>query len=74
MDDKPYLMNHCRCGARLDDDYLHGDVGAAFSPATRGGIGQIRLFKLLIAEPIELKCSYTLGGGEYLDFGKGELE
>jgi hypothetical protein len=29
--DRLYLINHCRCGAKLDDDFLHGDVGAAFS-------------------------------------------
>jgi hypothetical protein len=28
------LMNHCGCGARLDDDFLHGDAGAAFFPDT----------------------------------------
>ena len=30
-----YLMNHCRCDVRLDDDHLHGDVGAAFWPDTQ---------------------------------------
>jgi hypothetical protein len=34
----PYLMNHCPCGAKLDDKHLHGDVGAAFWPDTEKGI------------------------------------
>ena len=32
-------MNHCKCGARLDDDYVSGDVGAAFWPDTPDGYG-----------------------------------
>ena len=70
--EEPYLMNHCPCGARLDDERQHGDVGAAFSPDTPDGFGQIKLFKLPIAEPIAVECSYTIGGGEYLDFDKAE--
>src|SRR5262249_28933225 len=44
----PYLMNHCRCGARLDDDYLCGDVGAAFWPDTPDGYGAFELHRLAI--------------------------
>ncbi len=66
--DKPYLINHCRCGAKLDDFFLHGDVGAAFMPDTPDGYGNITLFLLPIDEAIPVESSYTLGGGEYLDF------
>jgi hypothetical protein len=62
-----YLMNHCRCGARLDDDYLHGDVGAAFWPDTPDGYESIKLFLLPVDEPIPVVTSFSLGGGEYLD-------
>jgi hypothetical protein len=68
-----YLMNHCQCGARLDDDYLHGDVEAAFWPDTPEGYQRFKLFRLPIDEAISVQCSYTLGGGEYLDFANGEL-
>ena len=64
---KPYLMNHCECGARLDDDYLHGDVGAAFWPDTPDGYAAFSLFELPFEEPIPIVCTYTLGGGEYLN-------
>lgn len=64
----PYLMNHCPCGARLDDDYLHGDVGAAFWPDTPEGFRRFKLFRLPIEEPAPVVTSYMLGGGEYLDY------
>jgi hypothetical protein len=66
--ERPYLMNHCRCGAKLDDDYLHGDVGAAFWPDTPDGYGNFQLFLLPIDEPIPTESSYMIGGGEYLDY------
>jgi hypothetical protein len=67
-DEIPYLMNHCRCGARLDDDYLHGDVGAAFWPDTPGGYADLKLFLLPIDEPIPIVSSFSIGGDEFLDF------
>jgi hypothetical protein len=69
-EETPYLMNHCRCGHRFDDDYLHGDVGAAFMPDTPKGYEDIEPLRLPIDFAIPLDCSYTLGGGEYLDFAK----
>jgi hypothetical protein len=62
-----YLMNHCRCGARLDDDYVNGDIGAAFWPDTPEGYGTFTLFRLPLDEAIPVECSIMLGGGEYLD-------
>jgi hypothetical protein len=67
-DETPYLMNHCRCGAKLDDDYVSGDVGAAFWPDTPDGYAHFELRPLPIDEPIPVESSYSLGGGEYLDF------
>ena len=61
-------MNHCGCGAKLDDEFLHGDVGAAFCPDTPEGYGQLMLFRLQITQDIPVECSYALGGGEYLSF------
>jgi hypothetical protein len=66
----PYLMNHCQCGAKLDDDYVSGDVGAAFWPDTPAGYGDFELHALPIDEPIPIQCSTMLGGGEYLDFSR----
>jgi hypothetical protein len=71
-EDTPYLMNHCPCGARLDDEQLHGDVGAAFWPDTPEGFTAFRLFLLPLTEPIPVDCSYTIGGGEYLSIAKAE--
>jgi hypothetical protein len=65
---RPYLMNHCRCGAKLDTDYLHGDVGAAFWPDTPEGYEQFQLFILPIDEPILIECCEASGGGDYLDY------
>lgn len=66
--ESPYLMNHCRCGAKLDDDFVCGDVGAAFWPDTPEGFEAFRILKLPMKNPIEIVCSYTIGGGEYLNF------
>jgi hypothetical protein len=67
-----YLMNHCPCGAKLDDEHLHGDVGAAFWPDTPEGYGNFRLFRLPVDQPIPVECSLTIGGGEYLSFAQAE--
>ncbi len=71
-DERRYLMNHCDCGARLDNDYLHGDFGAAFMPDTPEGYEDFDLFRLPCEEAIPVECSTMLGGGEYLDFAKAE--
>ena len=34
----PYLMNHCDCGAKLDDDSLHGDFGRRIHAGHAGRI------------------------------------
>ena len=68
--ERPYLMNHCRCGAKLDDNVVSGDAGAAFWPDTPGGFGDIRLLRLPVEGPIPIRCSYATGGGEYLDFAR----
>ena len=68
--DPPYLMNHCRCEGKLDDDFLHGDVGAAFWPDTPEGYGHFKLFRLPIEEAIPIQCDCFVGGGEYLDFSQ----
>lgn len=64
----PYLMNHCPCGAKLDDDFVSGGVGAAFWPDSPEGYGDFRLLRLPVEEPIPVVCSYGIGGGEYLNF------
>jgi hypothetical protein len=66
--EKPYLMNHCPCGAKLDDDFVTGDVGAAFWPDTPDGFGDFRLLRLPVEEPLPIVSSFTIGGGEFLDF------
>ena len=63
----PYLTNHCPCGNRLDDDYLHGDFGATLMPVTPEGYKHVGLFRLPVEEAIPVECTYVLGGGEYLD-------
>ena len=70
--EEPYLMNHCPCGATLDDDFLHGDVGDAFVPDTPDGYGLLTLFRLPIAEAMPVTCSYAIGGGEYLSLAHAE--
>jgi hypothetical protein len=67
-----YLMNHCQCGAKLDDDYVSGDVGAVFYPDTPDGYADFELFLLPIDGPMPVISSYTLGGGEYLDYDKAK--
>jgi hypothetical protein len=61
-------MNHCPCGAKLDDDFVSGDVGAAFWPDTPDGFADFRLLKLPMQKPVPIVCSYAIGGGEYLNF------
>ncbi len=58
----PYLMNHCRCGERLSDSYIHGDAGAAFFPTSEQQCRDIKRFPLPIDEEVMIVCSWTLGG------------
>lgn len=70
-----YLMNHCRCGAKLDDGCLHGDYGGAFLPQSWREARKIRLLSLPSAggrEKIPLVCEWVLGLGRFLDFGQAE--
>jgi hypothetical protein len=67
------LLNHCRCGNVFGDDYLHVSFGAAFCPETPEGYLRIKLFQLPISEAVPIACSYTIGGGEYLDFSQAEV-
>jgi len=69
----PYLMNHCPCGAKLDDDFVAGDVGAAFWPDTPEGYANLKLFRLPAETEIPVECGYTIGGGEYLNHADAEL-
>jgi hypothetical protein len=62
----PYLMNHCGCGARIDDHYLRWDVRAPFSPVPTAEYAHMTLFRLPITEPVPVRCSYSVGGGHYL--------
>jgi hypothetical protein len=68
--EEPYLMNHCGCGAKIDDDFLHGDVGAAFWPGHSAEYEHMVLFRLPITEPLPVRCSYAVGGGEYLSLAR----
>jgi hypothetical protein len=70
---KPYMINHCRCGAKLDDHFLHGDVGAAFQPGTPEGYAQIKLFLLPVDDAIPVDSLYAIGGDEFMDFDETEL-
>jgi hypothetical protein len=47
-------------------------VGAAFWPDTPKGYAAFRLFRLPVVEPLPVECSYTIGGGEYLNFAQAE--
>ena len=57
------LMNHWPCGAALPEDYLHGDVGAAFWPDTPAGYRRFRVFHLDTDASIPVVSAWTIGGG-----------
>jgi hypothetical protein len=61
-----YLMNHCGCGAKLSDDYLHGDAGAAFNPGTPDGFAYVKIIRRFDAQDIPIEASWTIDGGEFL--------
>ena len=60
-----YFMNHCSCGAKLGDFFLHGEPGAAFCPDDEEG-GRRVILRLL---PIDHAVTLRAGIGEmYPDF------
>ncbi|WP_152053057.1 hypothetical protein [Tautonia marina] len=65
-----YLMNHCECGARLTDHYIHAEPGSAFHPTHPDECWNIQLFRLSVTEEVPLVCSWVIGLGEWLDPAK----
>jgi hypothetical protein len=65
-------MNHGGCGPTIDDDFLRGNIGAAFWTGQSTEHAHMPLFRLPITEPIPVRCSYSFGGAEYLKTDKAE--
>jgi hypothetical protein len=45
-----YFINHCRCGTKLADFYLHNQPDAAFNPGSAEQASKIMLYELDIVE------------------------
>jgi hypothetical protein len=60
-------MNHCPCGAKLTDDRLHREIGAAFYPTSPEACGGIVVRRLLVHDNILITCSWNVGLGDMLD-------
>jgi hypothetical protein len=54
-------MNHCRCGAKLEDDSLHLVPGAAFTPQSKSERRIPQLFILPFEQELPITASYTQG-------------
>ena len=68
--ESPYLMNHCQCGAKLTDHYVHAEPGSAFFPTSPEECWNISLFTLPVSKEMPLRCSWTAGLGDLLDLDK----
>lgn len=66
------MLNHCACGAMLNDHDTQGDVGAAFFPISTFEARNIKLYRLPIDEPFPLECSWSIGIGDVLGSDQAE--
>ena len=69
----PNLMNYYPCSRNFEESSLHWDAGGVFAPDTLEGYDGITLFLLPIETLVELECTYTLSGGEYLALERAEV-
>jgi hypothetical protein len=58
--DSYYFVNHCDCGAKLGDFYLHTKPGSAFFPTTSEQAMDIFIYELPIKNELEIKASYMI--------------
>lgn len=55
-----YFMNHCRCGTKLPDFYLHNNPEGAFYPISEHQAKQITLSELDISGNITISATVVL--------------
>jgi hypothetical protein len=56
-----YYMNHCACGAKFEDFYLHNEPGGAFFPTDEQACERMTLFHLAGVESFALSCGFGTG-------------
>lgn len=53
-----YYMNHCKCGAKLGDFFMHCEPGGAFLPMYKEDVKGISILDLSINDNLKVKASY----------------
>lgn len=55
-----YFMNHCKCGTKLMDFYLHNSAGGAFLPETENKAKEIILYDIELSEKVALAATIVI--------------
>lgn len=61
-----YHANHCACGAQLADHFLFSEPGGAFFPDDEKVAARILIRPLRTSLPMDLRCSWSAGSGDFL--------
>ncbi len=62
-----YYVNHCECGAKLGDFYMHNEPDGAFFPLPEEQAQTILMYQLDIEdESIEIKASYGTNDTDFI--------
>ena len=59
MTQSKYLMNHCTCGAKLGDFYMHDEPGGAFAPTSEYESRNISVTRIPEENNLPIRCSYS---------------
>lgn len=66
-----YYLNHCQCGAKLGDFYLHEEPGGAFFPVEKEQAERVTLIALDGLEGAQICAGYSVQDVELiLNYGK----
>ncbi len=55
-----YFMNHCRCGTKLADFYLHNNPEGAFYPVSEQQAKQLILCEMELSETVEIAATIVV--------------
>ena len=65
--DSSYYVNHCSCGAKCGDFYLHNEPGGSFCPMSEEeAYKNVTKYLIYSSSPIRLQASYSLRAPDFI--------
>lgn len=65
-----YFMNHCKCGAKLGDFFLHQEPGGAFFPMSlEEARNNVTMHQIQTSEPVRINSTYGVSDTDFVPTG-----